>query len=490
MARTRFQTGRGGGTRPPDHPPGGAPAAPDRTLRIVDTKAALEAAVEVRKAEVERIKTKEAAEKRRAQAHADMLAAQARVQDNFRYDIAGVPNSADADAPREVHFNLKASSGTDVDLAAFLPELRGMRLLVGEEKLRRMETEEIDAETHERVVRVPEALLVEGDGTSAADTGKLLLFIEQAVALDTPETKAQVAAEKKLSGAIAGMFKKRPLVRVREYKAMEEAVVRARAEKAEMVEELVEEVVKEIKEKEHIDLFAPFGGEEGWKKQYRERLEAEYKASEYLFAPKELKQEEHGHDEGHAEEGHGHGHGHGGSKGVFGVFKDAAKETKNIFVTLDNDLTIRVAAIDAHFAKEEKEIHHRLKTIKEEEKHDKEHRTTVPFFSKEMLKRLGTDAKRFVKKSGVTAELGWEETKRLTYKYPGTAVKSLSYVGGLAAVPTISLGMGIWGLTNLPGLKGAKEEVANWINWGMGLVGLPWEIPTGKKKGGGGHDHH
>ena len=72
------------------------------------------------------------------------------------------------------------------------------------------------------------------------------------------------------------------------------------------------------------------------------------------------------------------------------------------------------------------------------------------------------------------ARKGWQGPKH-------AALKPVGY--GLAV--GAGLGLALWDLTELPGFKGAKEELQKWGKLALGLLG----IEIGGKKAGGGEHH-
>lgn len=80
----------------------------------------------------------------------------------------------------------------------------------------------------------------------------------------------------------------------------------------------------------------------------------------------------------------------------------------------------------------------------------------------------------------------WRSTMRLARKgWQGPKHAVLKPAGyGLAF--GAGIGLILWDISELPGFKGAKEEIKNWGKWALGLVG----IEIGGKKSGGGGEHH
>ncbi len=79
----------------------------------------------------------------------------------------------------------------------------------------------------------------------------------------------------------------------------------------------------------------------------------------------------------------------------------------------------------------------------------------------------------------------WRDAMRLARKgWQGPKHAALKPVGYGLAVGA-GLGLALWDLTELPGFKGAKEELQKWGKLALGLLG----IEIGGKKGGGGEHH-
>lgn len=375
----------------------------------------------------------------------------------------------DENGCRQASLKIRTSAPQEIDLAQYLPELRGVQMYV----IAGMpNTVHLDAGG---TVRIPAILLAKTDEEPGKDAQTIVSIFEQAIAATLPETKDVLVAEKKLAEALGELYEETALKRMKKYKTLEAAVVAAREKKHQAVQKRLKKVIKDIAKGEHIDLLAEFGGKDKWEKDRQVQHLVDWDKAGYLFAEKPKTETNSEHADSHENSHHGESNRRSAINPVeiYNNIKDLAK-------LADNELTIRDMAIDACYEKEIKKI--KSETAAKLHKIDEDLAAGVIG---------GTTAS--IKKALIESRELPVKIKRLMLKYPGGLAKSMGMVGAAAAVPVAGVGLGILDILKLPGLNFMQEGLAEMANSVFHFVGLPIEVPTGKKKGGGhdgGDKHH